>query len=44
MKEIAKRLFLGFETVHSYTKSLRQKLGCSNTASLVRIAIERHLV
>lgn len=44
MKEIAKRLFLGFETVHSYTKSLRQKLGCSNTASLVRTAIERHLV
>ena len=44
MKEIAKKLLLGFETVHSYTKSLRQKLGCSNTASLVRIAIERHLV
>lgn len=44
IKEIADKLYLGFETIHSYTKSLRQKLGCNNSASLVRIAIERHLV
>lgn len=44
MKEIAEELFLGFETIHSYTKYLRQKLGCNNTASLVRIALERHLI
>lgn len=43
-KEIANRLCLAFETVHSYTKYIRQKLGCNNTASLVRIAIEKHLV
>ena len=44
MKEIAGRLGLGFETVHSYTKTLRLKLGCNNTASLVRKALEQHLV
>ncbi|MBR1461829.1 MAG: response regulator transcription factor [Prevotella sp.] len=44
MKQIADKLNLGFETVHSYTKYLRQKLGCNNTASLVRRAIELHLV
>jgi len=43
MKEIAHRLNLGFETVHSYTKTMRQKLGCPNMSSLVRTAIERHL-
>ena len=44
MKEIANGLNLGFETVHSYTKTLRLKLGCNNTASLVRKALEQHLV
>lgn len=44
IKEIADELCLGFETIHSYTKYLRQKLGCNNTASLVRIAITRGLV
>ena len=44
IKEIADTLCLGFETVHSYTKYLRQKLGVGNTASLVRVALERHLV
>jgi DNA-binding NarL/FixJ family response regulator len=44
MKQIADKLHLGFETVHSYTKYIRQKLGCNNTASLVRIAMERHLI
>ena len=44
MKEIADRLCLSFETVHSYTKNLRLKLGCNNTASLVNAALKRHLV
>lgn len=44
VKEISGKLCLAFETVHSYTKCLRRKLGCGNTASLVRTAIERHLV
>lgn len=43
IKEIADTLCLGFETVHSYTKYLRQKLGAKNTASLVRKAFEQHL-
>ncbi len=44
MKEIANILCLGFETIHTYTKYLRKKLGVKNTASLVRKAIEQHLV
>lgn len=44
IKEISNKLCLAFETVHSYTKTLRRKLGCVNSASLVRTAIERHLV
>ena len=44
IKETANRLCLAFETVHSYTKSLRQKLHCNNMASLVRKAIELHLI
>ncbi|MBQ8009736.1 MAG: response regulator transcription factor [Bacteroidaceae bacterium] len=44
MKEIASELCLSFETVHSYTKYLREKLHANNTASMVRIAIENHLI
>lgn len=44
MKEIASKLYLSFETVHSYMKYIRQKLGCNNVASLVRTAIEKHLI
>lgn len=44
MKEIADRLCLSFETVHSYTKNLRIKLGCNNTASMVRSAMEQHWI
>ena len=44
VKEIAQSLFLSFETVHSYTKYLRQKLGCKNTAALVHTAMRLHLV
>jgi len=44
MKQIADRLGLGFETVHSYTKNLRAKLGVNNTAALVRKALKQRLV
>jgi len=43
-KEVADKLFLSFETVHGYTKTLRQKLGVNNMASLVREAILQRLV
>jgi len=43
-KEIATKLFLSFETVHGYMKNIRQKLGVSNAASLVREAIRQQLV
>ena len=44
VKQIADRLCLSFETVHSYTKFLRAKLGVNNTAALVRKALEQRLV
>ena len=44
MKEISSKLCLGFETIHSYTKYLREKLHANNTATLVRKALEYHLV
>jgi len=33
--EIAKKLFLGFETIKTYRKSLLVKLGAKNTAGLI---------
>lgn len=44
IKEIASELYLSFETVHSYTKAIRQKMGVNNMASLVREALLQHLV
>lgn len=44
MKEIGVKLSLSFETVHSYMKSLRAKMGCSNAASMVKTAIEQHWI
>ncbi|MDR1602840.1 MAG: response regulator transcription factor [Tannerella sp.] len=44
IREIAEKLFLGFETVRSYQKYLHLKLGVHNMAQLVRIAIEQKLV
>lgn len=44
IKMIADKLCLGFETVHSYYKYLKLKLGVPNTAALVRVAIEQRLV
>lgn len=44
IKEIATELYLSFETVHSYTKAIRQKMGVNNMASLVREALLQRLV
>lgn len=44
IKMIADRLNLSFETVHSYFKYLKLKLGVQNTAALVRVAMEQKLV
>ena len=44
IKLIADRLCLAFETVHSYYKYLKLKLGVPNTAALVRVAMEQRLV
>lgn len=44
IKMIADKLCLGFETVHSYYKYLKLKLGVPNTAALVRVAMEQKLV
>ena len=44
IKMIADRLNLSFETVHSYFKYLKLKLGVQNTAALVRVAIEQKLI
>ena len=42
--EIADSMFLGYETVKSYRKRLILKMNVSNTANLVRIALEQQLV
>jgi len=42
--EIADHMILGYETIKSYRKRLMLKLNTSNTADLVRIAIEQQLV
>lgn len=44
MKMIADELNLSFETVHSYFKYIKLKMGVNNTAAVVRIAIEQGLV
>jgi len=42
--EIANNMNLGYETIKSYRKRLMLKLNTSNTAELVRMALERGLV
>jgi DNA-binding NarL/FixJ family response regulator len=42
--EIAATMHLGYETIKSYRKNLILKLNAHNTATLVKIAIERKLV
>lgn len=44
IKEIADELFLGFETVRSYSKHIRMKMGVNNTALMVKKAIRQRLV
>jgi DNA-binding NarL/FixJ family response regulator len=40
-RQISEKIFLSYDTVHDYYKYLRLKLGASNTATLVRKAIEQ---
>ena len=42
--EIANSLCLSYETIKSYRKRLMSKMNVTNTAELVRIAIEQHLI
>lgn len=42
--EIADKMFLGIETIHSYRKNLLFKLNAKNTAALVKMTIEQRLI
>ena len=42
-QEISDKLFISFHTVESHRANLMQKAGVSNTAGLVRWAIENDL-
>lgn len=43
-KEIAKKLFISVETVHSHRKNIRRKLGVKNVAGVVREAMQFRMV
>ncbi|GHT07965.1 hypothetical protein FACS189426_02450 [Bacteroidia bacterium] len=43
-KEIAEKMYLGYETVRSYRKNLQTKLSVHSTVELTRIALDRKLV
>ncbi len=43
-KEISAKLSLAINTVNTYRKSLMNKLHAKNSAELVRIAIEEHII
>lgn len=43
-QEIADTLFISLKTVESHRRSLLTKMGVRNTAGLVRVALENHLV
>lgn len=43
-KEIAKKLFISVETVHSHRKNIRRKLGVKNVAGIVREAFQLRMV
>jgi len=43
-KEIADKLFVSYETVNSHRKNIMQKLGVKNTAGMVRVAVQQHLI
>jgi DNA-binding NarL/FixJ family response regulator len=42
--EISEKMFLGFETIRSYRKTLHLKLGAHNTAELIKIASNLKLI
>lgn len=42
--EIAEKMFLSVETIHSYRKNLLCKLNARNTAVMVKMAIEQRLI
>ena len=39
-QEIADRLFISIKTVDFHLKNLREKAACSNTAALIKFAVE----
>lgn len=43
-KEIARELYLSPSTIESHRKSLIRKMGVRNTAGLIRVGIEHHLI
>jgi len=43
-KEIAKRLFISYQTVSVHRKNIMRKMGVSNTAGLIKTAYENSLV
>ena len=43
-KEIAQKLFISLETVHSHRKNIRRKLGVRNVAGVVREAFQLQMV
>lgn len=43
-KEIAKKLYVSYETIHSHRKNIMTKLGVRNTAGMIRVAMERQLL
>ena len=43
-KEIARKLYISFETVNSHRKNILEKLDVTNTAGMVRVAFERQLL
>lgn len=43
-KEIAKQLYISYETVQTHRKNLLMKLEVKNTAGLVRRAFERRIL
>lgn len=43
-KEIAKKLYVSYETVNTHRKNIMEKLGAKNAAGVVRLAFERKLL
>ncbi len=43
-KEIANKLYVSYETVNSHRKNIMHKLGVKNTAGMVRVAVQQHLI